>query len=109
MPRSPFAQSPGGMLNKAWVEPVFFELRRDDFGRMLVGAEIFDRLEPAFGGRRKAVEKPDFLKDKAQIGGEFRHEQCSPAAGARLTCRLSLQPVQRTASSPAGGKAREAR
>ena len=59
-------------------QPVFFELGGGGFGRMVVGAEIFDRLEPAFGGRRKAVEKPDFLEDKTQIGGEFRHEAALP-------------------------------
>jgi hypothetical protein len=40
---------------------------------MLIGGEILDRLEAAGGGGAEAVEKPDFLKDEAEIGGEFRH------------------------------------
>jgi hypothetical protein len=40
---------------------------------MLIGGEILDRLEAAGGGGAEAIEKPDFLKDEAEIGGEFRH------------------------------------
>jgi hypothetical protein len=40
---------------------------------MLIGGEIFDSLEPTGGSGGEAVEKPDLLKDEAEIGGEFRH------------------------------------
>jgi hypothetical protein len=40
---------------------------------MLVGGEVLDRFEAAGGSGGETVEKPDFLKDKAEIGGEFRH------------------------------------
>jgi hypothetical protein len=37
---------------------------------VLVGGEVFDRLEAAGCSSGKAVEKPDFLKNEAEIGGE---------------------------------------
>jgi hypothetical protein len=40
---------------------------------MFVRREVFDGLEAALGSGREAVEKPDFLEDEAEIGGEFRH------------------------------------
>jgi hypothetical protein len=40
---------------------------------MLIGREIFDSFEPTGGSSGEAVEKPDLLKDEAEIGGEFRH------------------------------------
>jgi len=45
---------------------------------MLVRGEILDRLEAARGRRGEAIEKRYFLEDKAQIGGEFRHDAHSP-------------------------------
>ena len=49
------------------------QLLGDHFGRMLIGGEILDSLEAAGGSGGETVEKPDFLKDEAEIGGEFRH------------------------------------
>jgi hypothetical protein len=49
------------------------QLSGDDFGRMLVGGQILDSLEPASGCCTKTFEKRDFLKYEAEIGGEFWH------------------------------------
>ena len=49
------------------------QLLGDNFRRMLIGREVLHRLEAAGGGCGEAVEKLDFLKDEAEIGGEFRH------------------------------------
>ena len=61
------------MLNKACVEPMPAQLLGDRFRRMVVRGEILDRLEAAAGRFGEALEKPDLLKDEAEIGGEFRH------------------------------------
>ena len=63
------------------------QLLGDDFGRMLVRGEILDRLEAAGGRCGEAIEKRDFLEDKAQIGGEFRH-------GASSQLRLTTYPCR---------------
>src|SRR5215472_17156157 len=63
----------GRHVEQGLDEPVPFERRRDGLRRMVVGAEIFDRLEAALRGGRETVEKLDLLEDEAQIGGEFRH------------------------------------
>src|SRR5215472_17604239 len=54
-------------------EPVSGEQSAGGLRWMVVGPEIFDRLEAALRCGGKAIEKPDLLKDKAQIGCEFRH------------------------------------
>ena len=63
----------GGHVEQRLDKPVTVQLLGDDLGRMLIRGEILDRLEAAFGGGGETVEKPEFLKDEAEIGGEFRH------------------------------------
>ena len=80
-------------------EPVPAQCRRDGFWRVVVGAEIFDRLKTAFRGGSKPVEKPDVLKDKAQIRGEFRHGASSRLRPATLPVapakhKTHRQPLQ---------------
>ena len=77
LPRRPVA---GRHVEQCLDEPVAVQLLGDDLGRMLIGGEILDRLEAAIGGGGETVEKSDFLKDEAEIGGEFRH-------GGVLVCR----------------------
>ena len=63
------------------------QLLDDHFRRVFVRGEVLDCLEAARGGSGEAVEKPDFLKDKAEIGSEFWHGEvlvCGPNGGQLL-------------------------
>ena len=67
------------------------QLLGDDFGRVLIGGQVLDRLEAAVGGGSEAVEKPDLLENKAEIGGEFRHGRvlvCGHDGGAAIVTQL---------------------
>ncbi len=57
-------------------------------------------------GGGKAVEKADFLKNEAQIGGEFRHGMVLLDGRHRLRCMLKR--YERAFSSTALKKARRA-
>ncbi len=91
----------GRHVEQCLDQPVRFEPGGDGFGRMVVGAEIFDRLEAALGRGGKPVEKADFLKDEAQIGGEFRHGMVLPGRVDRMADRLFAAGAADRYSSPA--------
>src|SRR5579875_1507927 len=68
-----------------------------DLGRwIIVGEQILDRLEAAAGGGFEAVEEIDFLEQKAQIGGEFRHVAFSRANAATLSRRPAKDKPRRS-------------
>ena len=73
----------GRHVEESLLEPVPVQLLVNHFRRMVVGREIFDPLEAAGSGGGEAVEKPDFLKDEAEVGGEFRHGRSSFAGSER--------------------------
>ena len=68
MPRSPLPQSPGGRLKSAWVEAVLLQPRGNDLRRMIVGSDIFDRLEACAGRRIETVEEVMLGEKHRQIG-----------------------------------------
>ena len=76
--RRPFA---GRHVEQRLLEPMTVQLLGDHFGRMFVRGEILDSLEAAGGSRGEAIEKPDFLEYKAEIGGKFRTAGSSFAGG----------------------------
>ncbi|MFT3834183.1 MAG: hypothetical protein QM711_12815 [Micropruina sp.] len=57
MPRSPAAQSPGGMLKRACFRPARSRRSATSSAGKIVGKEIFHRLKAGIGRRLEAVEE----------------------------------------------------
>ena len=69
MPRSPLAQSPGGMLNSTWVRPSPLSRSRSVGGRIVVGEQELDALEAGLAGGGEAVEERHLVEHHRQVGG----------------------------------------
>ena len=77
-PRSPFAQSPGGMLNSAWVSPSPSSRLRSSAWRMLVREQELHALEPRLARGGEAVEERHLVEHHGQVGGQAWHGGPSP-------------------------------
>ena len=68
MPRSPLRPVAGRQVEQHLRKAVLLQPRRDRFGRMVIGADIFDALEAGAGSGIEAVEKIVLAKEHRQIG-----------------------------------------